>query len=102
VFGGGKEMGSCGVMGTVSREETGTVSRGGIGLGMVACWGIGMVSCGILDVVAVLISVGEGSFTFEVFEPIRRVSRGRNDESWALLQHIWRLEVAFSAVARSG
>jgi len=65
-------------------RQTGTVSRGDIGTA--SCGGLAMVSCGILGVLTALVFFRVGRFAFEVFEPIRGVSRGWNDESLALLQ----------------
>ena len=72
-------MVSCVGMMAVSRRGMGTVPR------EVA----GTVSCDILEITIASVFVGVGGLGFETFEPIRsvQVSRRRDDESRALLQH---------------
>ena len=74
---------SCGAKGMVSCRGTGAVTPGE--MGTVSCGGIEMLFCG-----TALDFAGVGRFAFDAFEPIRGVSRGRNDESWALLRHAQR------------
>ena len=88
------------IMGLVFCGGTGMVSRGGTRT--VSCGGTETVSCGILVVRTALDFVGVGRVALEAFEPIRGVSRGRNDESWALCRYyiLWprRSAVTISAV----
>ena len=78
---GGMETVSCGIVGIGSCRGTAAVSCGG--MGAVSCGGMGTAFC---VTIAALVFVRMRRFAFETFEPIRRVSCGQNEGSWALLR----------------
>jgi len=65
---------------------------------MMSCGSMGTASCGVLGIITVLVFVGVGCLAFEAFDPIRGVNCGRNDGSWALLQHPQRSAASTTAV----
>ena len=57
------------------------------GVKSVSGGGMRIMSCGVPGIITALVFVVVGCFAFEILEPVREVSGGRNNESRALWLH---------------